>query len=114
MGLHPFRGCLDQDWVGTFKEVIRIAGGKPLELEFGMSVSTEDSYSNTEHPGEDEYMHIMEKADLLSDYPNICAHCGTLPFEIVVLIHFLVAKFVRDVGGSKLARKSLSGFSLRL
>ena len=83
MGLRPFRGCLDQDsdWVGTFKEVIRIAGGKPLELEFGMSVSTEDSYSNTEHPGEDEYMHIMEKADLLSDYPNICAHWWNSTFR---------------------------------
>ena len=74
MGKRPFRGCLDQDWIGTFKEVIRIGGGKPLELEFGMSVSTEDDFE-TDHPGEDElYIRIMEKAEILSDYPNICTH----------------------------------------
>ena len=81
MGVRPFRGCLDQDWVGTFKEVIRIGGGKPLELEFGMSVSTEDSYE-TEHPGEDElYRRIMEKTELLSDYPNICTHWWNSTFR---------------------------------
>ena len=37
-GRHPFHGCLDQDWVGMFNEVIRIAGGKPLELELQMVV----------------------------------------------------------------------------
>jgi hypothetical protein len=69
----PFRGCLDQAWVGMFNEVIRIGGGKPLELELGMAVSTE--FFDTEHPEEDElYKSIMEKAELLSDYSNICTH----------------------------------------
>ena len=73
-GQRPFRGCLDQDWVGIFNEIIRIGAGKPLELEFGMSVSTDDVFE-TEHPGEDElYMRIMEKTTLLSDHPNICTH----------------------------------------
>ena len=75
VGLRPFRGCLDQDWVGMFNEVIRISGGKPLELELLMSVRTEDSDLKTEHPGEDDlYMRIMEKATSLLDYPNICTH----------------------------------------
>ena len=39
---------MSQDWVGIFNEVIRIGAGKPLELEFGMSVSTDDFYE-TEH-----------------------------------------------------------------
>jgi hypothetical protein len=73
VGRHPFHGCLDQDWVGLFNEVIRIGGGKPLELELQMKVTAGDF--QTEHPGEDElYMRIMEKAASLSDYPKIFTH----------------------------------------
>jgi hypothetical protein len=71
----PFRSCLDQDWAGLFNEIIRIANGKPLELELQMVVSM--GSLETEHPGLDELelsMHIMEKGGSLSDYPNICTH----------------------------------------
>ena len=44
---------MSQDWVGFFKEVIRIGVGKPLELEFGMSVcalsACDDSLSEANH-----------------------------------------------------------------
>ena len=73
MDRRPFKGCLDQDWVGIFKEVIRIGGGKPLELELMMAVDTGDL--EVKHPGADElYMSIMENAASLSDYPKICTH----------------------------------------
>ena len=72
-GWHLFPGCLDQDWVGMFNEVIRIGGGKPLELELQMRVET--GYSDIEYHGQDElYMGIMEKAASLSDYPKIYTH----------------------------------------
>ena len=73
VGRRPFHGSLDQDWVGTFNEVIRIGGEKPLEFDLQMGVSREDF--KIEHPGQDElYMRIVEKAALLSNYPNICTH----------------------------------------
>jgi hypothetical protein len=73
IGHRPFHGCLDQDWVGLFDEIIRISDGKPLELELQMIVST--GKFDIEHPGRDElFMHIMERAALLSDYPKICTH----------------------------------------
>jgi len=73
VGRRPFRGCLDQDWAGIFNEIIRIADGKPLELELQMVVSM--GSLETEHPGQDElFMYIMEKAGSLSDYPKICTH----------------------------------------
>ena len=59
--------CLDQDWVGMFNEIIRIGGEKPLELELKMEV-----YLSTR--ADELHMRIMEKATLLSDYPNICSH----------------------------------------
>ena len=73
VGRRPFHGCLNQDWVGMFNEVIRIGGGKPLELELQMAVSAR--FLETEHPGQDElYISIMEKAAALSDHPKICTH----------------------------------------
>ena len=84
----PFRGCLDQDWVGMFNEVIRISRGKPLELELQMVVS---DGLEAEHPGEDElYKSIMENAASLSDYPKFCTHLwnptfwsrGLRPFQV--------------------------------
>ena len=73
-GRKPFRGCLDQDWVGIFNEVIRISDGKALELELKMAVSTGDFLENV-HPGQDKlFESITEKAALLSDYPKICTH----------------------------------------
>ena len=73
VGRRPFRGCLDQDWVGIFNQIIRISEGKPLELELQMIVSTGNLES--EHPGQDElFVRIIEKATLLSDYPKICTH----------------------------------------
>ena len=81
IGVHPFRECLDQDWVGIFNEVIRIGDGKPLELEFAMSVCTDDVFE-TVFPGEDElYMRIMEKAAFLSFHPNICIHWWNSTFR---------------------------------
>ena len=76
IGLRPFPGCLDQDWVGMFNQVIRIACGKPLELEVSMGIDTLSmGFVETDHPGEDKlYMSIMEKAASLSDYPKICTH----------------------------------------
>ena len=73
-----------------FNEVIRVGGGKPLELEIQMSVTTEDifetEYSQT---GQEElFMRIMEKAASLSDHPKICTHwwnptyCNIPPFEV--------------------------------
>jgi len=56
-----------------FNEVVRIADGKPLELELQMIVST--GILATGHPGQDElYMCITENTAPLSDYPNICTH----------------------------------------
>lgn len=73
VGQHPFHGCLDQDWVAMFDEVIRISAGKPLELELQTTVSTENL--DFKHPGQDElYMNIMNRMASLSDYPNICTH----------------------------------------
>ena len=63
----PFDECLDQDWVGMFNEIIRIGGEKPLELEIKMEVCL------ATRPDE-LHMRIVEKATLLSDYPNICTH----------------------------------------
>ena len=69
---HPFLGCLNQDWVGLFNEVIRIGGGKPLELELQLSASM--GFLD-DHPDQDElYVDIMEQAALLSNYPKICTH----------------------------------------
>ncbi|KAF8881672.1 hypothetical protein CPB84DRAFT_1791534 [Gymnopilus junonius] len=82
LGEHPFEGCLDQDWVGLCSEIIRIAAGKPLELDLMTTVST--GKLTYQHPGEEElYVHIMKKAELLSDHSRICTHfwnptCWTL------------------------------------
>ena len=74
LGKKPFRGCLDQDWVGIFNEIIRISDGKPLELELQMAVSTGD-FLESIFPGQDDlFARIMEKATPLSDYPKICTH----------------------------------------
>ena len=73
VGRRPFEGCLNQDWVEMFNEIIRIGSGKPLELELKLAVSS--GAVSSDHTGQDElYMRIMEKAALLSDYPNICTH----------------------------------------
>ena len=56
-----------------FNEVIRIADRKPLELELQMVVSVGD-FRQTEHPRQDQFVRIMEKAASLRDYPNICTH----------------------------------------
>ncbi|KIM36039.1 hypothetical protein M413DRAFT_428131 [Hebeloma cylindrosporum] len=73
IGRRPFNGCLDQDWVGTFDEIIRISDGKPLELELAMAVSTGNL--GVDHPGAGElYRDITEKSASLSDHPEICAH----------------------------------------
>ena len=72
MGRRPFRECVDQDWVGLFNEIIRISGGKRLELELKMGVSREDL---EDEPGREElFKRITEKGALLSDYPEICTH----------------------------------------
>ena len=69
-GVHPFLECLDQDWVGIFNEVIRIGDGKPLDLEFAISVSKKKAETE-----EDElYTRIMEKAATLSFHSNIYTH----------------------------------------
>ena len=53
-----------------FNEIIRIGGGKPLELEIMLSVTV----SSISTGAEEFYMRIMEKAMFLSDCPNICTH----------------------------------------
>ena len=63
----PFDECLDQDWVGMFNEIIRIGGEKPLELGLEIEVCLTTR-------ADELRMRIMEKAALLSDYPNICSH----------------------------------------
>ncbi|KIM47024.1 hypothetical protein M413DRAFT_23319 [Hebeloma cylindrosporum] len=93
LGRRPFHVCLEQDWVGIFKEIIRISGSKALELEFQMGVAVEPSDSELHPPGEDElYMHITEKAASLSDYPKICTHFWNptflaLGFTCLRLVH---------------------------
>ena len=68
----PFSRFLEQDWVVMFHEVIRIADGKPLELELHIIFT---GTLDTGHPEQDElFVDIMEKAAMLSDYPNICTH----------------------------------------
>ena len=59
-----------------FNEVIRISGGKPLELELQMAASAEFRVLDNKYPKQKDelYMCIMEKAVSLSDYPKICAH----------------------------------------
>ena len=80
VGRCPFHGCLDQDWAGLFNEVIRIGGGRPLELELQMTVTVGDF--ETEHPEQDElYVRIMEKSPSLSDYPNVCTHWWNSTFQ---------------------------------
>ena len=72
-GQRPFLGCLNQDWDGMFNEIIRIGGGKPLELELQMSASM--GFLEPDHPEQNElYVGIMDKAALLSNHPKICAH----------------------------------------
>ena len=78
VGWYPFRGCLDQDWVGMFNEVIRIADGKPLELELQMVVYNGEPHSHVENQ---LYRCIMEKAAPLLDYPKICTHFWNPTFE---------------------------------
>ncbi|KIM34743.1 hypothetical protein M413DRAFT_80113 [Hebeloma cylindrosporum] len=73
IGRRPFRECLEQDWVGMFDEIIRISGGKPLELELAMAVSTENL--GVDQPGEGQlYTDITNKSASLLDHPQICAH----------------------------------------
>ena len=72
VGRRPFDKCLNQDWVEMFNEIIRISGGKPLELDLKFAVASGTLSSDA---GQDElYIRIMEKAAFLSDYPNICIH----------------------------------------
>jgi hypothetical protein len=56
-----------------FNEIIRISGGKPLELEIGLSayIGILDLPERKELP---VYTCVMEKAALFLDYPNICTH----------------------------------------
>ena len=59
-----------------FNEVIRIGGGKPLELELQMGTTM--GFLETNHDEQDEfYKCVMEKAASLSDYSNICTHFWT-------------------------------------
>ena len=73
-GQHPFLECLNQDWVGMFNEVIRIGGGKPLELELQMAASVGLSANECSEQKDELYTFIIEKAASLSDYPKICTH----------------------------------------
>jgi hypothetical protein len=74
VGWPPFDECPDRDWVEMFNEIIRISGGKPLELELKLAVCSPGTLPGG-NTGEDElYVRIMENAALLSDYPNICTH----------------------------------------
>ena len=73
LGPRPLSGFFEQDWAGMFPEVIRIADGKPLELEIQMVVAA--GISEVGRPGQDElFVHIMDKAAPLLDYPKICTH----------------------------------------
>ena len=72
-GCRPFHGCLDQDWDGMYKEVIRISDGKPLEVDIQMEVIPNIEIDQSEEE-EELYMFIMDKAGSLSDYPKICTH----------------------------------------
>ena len=56
-----------------FDEVIRIGGGKPLELDLVMSASM-GILEPEHHEQKDLYMYVKEKAALLLDHPNICVH----------------------------------------
>ena len=56
-----------------FNEIIRIGGGKPLELELELAMIPSASI-NTHTEVDEFHMRIVEKAALLSDYPNICTH----------------------------------------
>jgi hypothetical protein len=72
-GWTRFCGCLSQDWVGMFNEIIRIAERKPLALELEMVVFM--GILEEWHSRQDELLaHIMEKAAPLLDYPKICTH----------------------------------------
>ena len=51
--------------IRMFNEVIRIGGGKPLELELQLEMAISD-----EHTGENE----LYFAASLSDYPKNCTH----------------------------------------
>ena len=78
IGDQPFRGCLDEDWVGLCDEVIRISSGKSLELDLGMELDR-GMLVRLHGPGleigEGElYMRIRERITSLSDHPNICTH----------------------------------------
>ena len=70
IGRPPFDKSLNQDWIGMFNEIIRIGGGKPLELEIMLLVTV----SSISTGAEEFYMRIMEKAAFLSGCPNICTH----------------------------------------
>ena len=73
LGPRPLAGFFEQDWVGMFHEVIRIADEKPLELELQMVEAA--GILEVGHLGTDKlFVHIMEKAAPLLDYPKICTH----------------------------------------
>ena len=72
LGEHPFRGCLDEDWVGICDEVIRISSGKPLELDLTMSV--DNGTLEHGHREDELYVRIMERIRSLSEHPRICTH----------------------------------------
>ena len=73
-GKHPFRECLDQDWVGLCDQVIRISNDKLLELDLQTLVKGNFNLRGNV-PGEHVlYSHIMEKMTVLSEYPQICTH----------------------------------------
>ena len=73
VGWTRFCGCLDQDWVGMFNEVIRIAERQPVLLELEMVVFS--GILEESHPRQDELVaHIMEKAAPLLDHSKICTH----------------------------------------
>ena len=83
-GRPHFDECLNQNWVEMFNEIIRISGGKPLELELNLTVASGD----LKNSGRDGlYTRIMEKAALLSDHPNICTHWWNPSQDEIVPFH---------------------------
>jgi hypothetical protein len=95
LGKHPFRGCLDGDWVGICDEVIRISSGKPLELDLTMVVDT--GKLDRGYGENNLYVKIRRRTTSLSDHPQICTHFWNLLVGLMDMVHSRVVKSAVDV-----------------
>ncbi|PPQ84379.1 hypothetical protein CVT26_007381 [Gymnopilus dilepis] len=69
---HPFAECVEQDWSGFCREVIRIAGGERLQLDMNMNIFHRRADRTNSHGGEALYQRMAENLASLRSSPTIC------------------------------------------